>query len=240
MSKMQRLGRFIYPHQCLICDEMVEEIDSFCPSCWSTVDFILDSSCASCGRPMIGEVEEGDVCDSCLQNPPPWSRGRSVFVYNDGGRRFVLQLKNGDKTHLTRAAGRWMAHVAKPLLRDDSLIVPVPQHWMRSLQRKYSQSVMLSRRVAQNLGVEHRPNLLVRKVPTRKLAGLGGLERKREISGSIEMRAGHGSYVDGRHVILVDDILTSGATLAECAQACFAAGARNVSIVTLAVVAKGG
>jgi ComF family protein len=238
MTKMQRLEQFIYPYQCLTCDEMVEAFNRFCPECWAGTKFISDQACDCCSRPMVGEVEHGDICDTCLQDPPPWDRGRSVFRYEENGIRFVSKFKNGDRTHLERPAGRWLADVVKPLIGDDTILVPVPLHWTRAIKRRYNQSILLSRQLSKALNVDHCPDALRRTKASRKLGGLSLELRRQEVVGSIEMRPKHVNKIADRHVLLVGDVMTTGTRLNECTKICLQAGAAHVSIATLAVVAK--
>ena len=168
----------------------------------------------------------------------PWRRGRAALLYRDNGRKLVLALKHGDRHDIVRLAAGWMANAVRPILPEQALFVPVPLHWSRMLRRRFNQSALLAQAVAGRLGHDCCADLLVRKRRTRVLDGLARDARFAAVESAIRMNSGRRHQVGQRPVIIVDDVMTSGATLSECAQACFAGGARDVSILVLARVAK--
>jgi predicted amidophosphoribosyltransferase len=133
-----------------------------------------------------------------------------------------------------------LARAAAPLITTDTLVVPVPLHWRRSIKRRFNQSIMLSQRISQVLNVEHCPNALRRIKATRVLSGVKHAERTSELKGAIVAHPTRGAALLNRHILLVDDFMVTGLTLRACAEACLGAGASEVSIVTLAVVAQDG
>lgn len=235
---MQRLAKLIYPAQCITCDEMIEAERGLCPKCWSQTPFIIDPPCDACGRPLIGEVQQGDLCDDCQSNSRPWDRGRAVMLYADNGRSLVLKFKHGDRTDLARPAGAWLADAAAPLIAPDTVVVPVPLHWLRIFRRRYNQSALLAAQLAKIHGLDYVPDLLRRPQATRKLDGMTAIQREETVSGAIAFSQKHHKKIADRHVLLVDDVMTTGATLAQCARICLAAGAKRVSITVLARVAR--
>lgn len=218
---MQSLVRFLYPYSCLTCDEQVEQLDGFCPSCWSQMEFIRERGCHRCGRPLQGDVEEGDCCDACTLNPPAWSRGRALFVRKETGARFISMMGRGDKASLVKPAGRWLARDIASLVESDTLLVPVPRPWFQSVRLRFNPSVLLSQRLSRELSVEHCPDAL----------------RVGRASG-FEVRPAREARIKGRKLLLVDDVLNTGKTLDACAKACMKSGAAQVSIAVLGVVAK--
>jgi predicted amidophosphoribosyltransferase len=168
----------------------------------------------------------------------PWSQGRAVFVYKENGRRIVLQLKHGDRTDLARPAGQWMAGVAGPLLRDDTVIVPVPLHWTRLLTRRYNQAALLAQWLGAAVKRPVVPDALIRLRRTHKLDDHGRDARFALMQGVIVPHLRRGQRIRGRSVLIVDDVMTSGATLAAATEAAHAAGATEVCVLHLARVAK--
>lgn len=187
---------------------------------------------------MLGEVEIGDLCDDCLISPQPWDRGRSALLYEENARAIVLKLKHGDRTDLAFAAGEWLARAARPLVCDKTLVAPVPLHWMRAVRRRYNQSELLGRRAAKLMDLDFRSDLLRRPVPTRPLKGMTFDQRRDMVNGAIAIAKRHATTIKGRHILLVDDVMTTGATMNQCAKTCLEAGAERVSVVVLARVAK--
>ncbi|MEM5476579.1 ComF family protein [Pacificibacter sp. AS14] len=235
---MQRLARFLYPPQCLTCDEIVDFVYGLCPKCWGDTPFIKQNGCEMCATPLIGEVESGDLCDSCRAVSRPWSRARAALLYEGNARSIVLRLKHGDRTDLAYPVGEWLAEAARPLVTTNMIVAPVPLHWFRGFRRRYNQSLLLSRRVSRLLELDHCPNLLQRRIATRKLDGMTAQERTDVVSDAITLRPHRAEALKGRHVLLIDDVMTTGATLTACTKACLGGGAIQVSVAVLARVAK--
>lgn len=216
---------------------MVQSDFGLCGACWRDTPFIGGTVCESCGVPLPGEPDGFRIdCDDCMKTPRPWSDGRAALLYRDKARDLVLALKHGDRTDIARPAGMWMARAARPILRAGMVIAPVPVHWTRLLRRRYSQSALLAQAVARQTGLAICPDLLIRHERTPMLDGLGAEARFATLAQAI--RAHPRRRMQGCEVLLVDDVMTSGATLSACAEACRAAGAANVSVLVLARVAK--
>ncbi len=150
----------------------------------------------------------------------------------------VLGLKHGDRQEIARAAAIWMARVARPLLRDDTLITPVPLHWTRMLKRRFNQSALLAQYLARHTGHEQCPDLLLRRKRTVSLEGMDREQRFVTLADAIAAHPRRAARMKGRHILIVDDVLTSGATLSAATDACLAEGAAQVSVIALARVAK--
>ena len=239
-SGLQTALHLIYPPRCTICGDQVESDFGLCGPCWRDTPFISGLVCDACGVPLPGEEDAGQVvhCDDCLKIARPWKRGRAALLYRDNGRRLVLALKHGDRQDVVRPAALWMARAAKPLLTDNTLIAPVPLHWVRMLRRRFNQAALLAQAVADEVGLACCPDLLIRPRRTRSLEGLGFDARHQTLDGAIKAHPKRRHRMAGRHVLIVDDVMTSGATFSAAAQACFASGAKDVSILALARVAK--
>lgn len=229
----------IYPPQCLACGELVETEFALCGRCWRDTPFISGTVCDTCGVPLPGDGD-GDrlSCDDCLVTARPWGRGRAALAYRGGGRGLVLALKHGDRTEIARPAAQWMARAAEPILEPDMVLAPVPLHWMRLIRRRYNQSALLSRELARITGLAHCPDLLIRRRRTPSLDRKPMAQRFATLQNAIAPHPRRLSYMAGKAVLLIDDVMTSGATLAACAEACRAAGARDVFALVLARVAK--
>lgn len=236
---LQAMLRLIYPPQCLGCDELVTSDFGLCGRCWRETPFIAGLVCDTCGIPLPGD-DAGEVahCDDCLTLPRPWTQGRAAMLYKDNGRKMVLQLKHGDRLDLAKPAGSWLLRAAKPMLRPDMLLAPVPLHWVRMLRRRYNQSALLAAALGRLAGIEHCPDLLVRYKRTPSQEGRDRHARFENLQDAIRVHPRRGAAIKGRQILLVDDVMTSGATLAAATEACLAAGAAEVRVLVLARVAK--
>ncbi len=234
---LQAVVRLIYPPQCVACGETVASDFGLCGPCWRDTGFITGTVCDLCGLPLPGEGEAA-ICDDCLMIGRPWQQGRAVFLYKETGRKLVLGLKHADRIDLARPAGDWLHRAVKPMLQPGMIVAPVPLHWWRLFTRRYNQSALMSGRLAKLAGLAHCPDLLQRIRPTGTQEGRNREARFGNLSGAIRVHIGRADRVKGAHVLLVDDVMTSGATLTACTEACLAAGAAHVSVCVLARVAK--
>ncbi len=236
---VQSALRLIYPPHCAACGGPTESDFGLCGTCWREAGFIGGLVCDSCGVPLPGETTDEPVqCDDCLAIARPWARGRAAMLYGETGRRIALALKHGDRQELARPAAEWMLKAVRPILVPGMLVAPVPLHWLRLFRRRYNQSALLARRVAAAAGLECCPDLLVRVRRTASQEGRDRDARFANVAGAIRIHPRRGGRAAGRHVLLVDDVMTSGATFAAAAEACLAAGAAEVSVLALARVAK--
>lgn len=183
-------------------------------------------------------MDSTELCDDCLTIARPWDHGRAALLYKDNGRRIVLSLKHGDRTDLVHTAKSWMIRAAGPILTDDVVVVPIPVHWTRLLRRRYNQAALLALAVAKSKNLQVIPDALVRKRATPVQDGMGREQRFENLSNAIHPHPKRSIGLNGRDVLLIDDVMTSGATLAAATEACYAAGARRVSVLVLARVAK--
>lgn len=226
----------LYPQTCVLCDERVEEAHGLCPACWSETPFVAGAACDLCGVPLPGAGDgHADRCDDCMTHARPWDEGRAVLSYNGGARRMVLALKHGDRTELAEAGARWMLRRARDLLSDQTVFVPVPIHRWRLLKRRYNQSALIARRLGLLTGGDFAPQALIRHRQTASLDHRSNVERFAELEGAISAGV---DDLSGRHVALVDDVMTSGATLAACADVLRRSGVSRITVLLLARVAK--
>ncbi|MGA1684896.1 MAG: double zinc ribbon domain-containing protein [Gemmobacter sp.] len=237
---LQAALRLIYPPQCIGCDAAVGAEFGLCPDCWRATPFISGQVCDQCGVPLPGEGEEVLRCDDCLRIARPWSRGRAVMLYDGKGRDLVLALKHADRLDLARPAGGWLARAGAAIMAPGMLIAPVPMHWLRLIRKRQNHAAVLARALARETGAEWCPDLSVRRAAGGTQDGRGREGRFANVAGAFAPHPRRGARAVGRHVLLIDDVMTSGATLAAAADACLGAGADEVSVLTLARVTKTG
>lgn len=224
----------LLPPRCLSCGEAVDRQGGLCARCWTGLTFIAPPFCACCGLPFEYEAQEGALCGACLAAPPPFARARAVLVYDDGSRPLVLGFKHGDRIHAARAYGVWMARAGRELLEGADRLVPVPLHRARLFHRRYNQAALLAQALSRHGGIPTTPDLLERRRATPTQGGLDRQGRHRNVKGAFRLRPGQS--VRGQRLVLVDDVLTTGATLAECTRVLLRAGAARVDVLTLARV----
>lgn len=228
----------LLPPHCASCDAPVERHGQLCGACFRDLTFIAEPCCARCGLPFAhrGEMGEGGACAACLAHPPPWGRARAGLAYDGRARHLVLPFKYADRTELVAALVPPMLRAGAPLLREAELLVPVPLHRRRLLSRRYNQAVLLARAVARATGLPLLPDALVRSRATPRLASLGAAERARTVDGAFTLRPGRAPAIAGHRVLLVDDLLTSGATAGACTRVLLASGAAAVDVLVAARV----
>jgi ComF family protein len=228
----------LLPPLCLSCQTEVAEPGSLCPACWSAVTFIGDPACARCGLPFELDAGGDAVCGECARRPPGYGRARSVLRYDDASRALVLRFKHADRLEGAGAFARWMARAGADLLKDADLLVPVPLHRWRLLARRYNQAALLANAVGRLSGVRVEPTLLLRGRRTVPQGHLGHDARARNVKGAFRLAEGLRPRLEGRRVVLVDDVLTSGATVEECARVLLRGGAASVDVLTLGRVVR--
>ena len=230
----------IFPPVCPLCRADTEMPDALCRTCWADVAFLDGPGCRFCGRPMdVGMFPVEDlICEDCMQFPKLWQRGSAVFRYEGAGRRLVLGLKHGDRLDRVPMLSRLAIRAAGPLVQEPGIVVPIPLHWRRRLKRRANQAAELGRAVAVMCPVlGFAPQALIRDRNTRSQDGKDRESRTQNILGAF--RPGPGAdALKGQRVLLIDDVLTTGATLSEATKVCLAAGATSVDISVLALVVR--
>lgn len=233
---LQTALRMVYPPRCLACGGLVEQDNGLCASCFAETPFITGLVCDLCGIPLPGQSDAAVHCDSCLSAARPWTQGRAALRYESVGRRLVLALKHGDRHDIVVTAADWMAQSLPRSLPDDTVVVPVPLHLTRLLRRRFNQSALLAQAVARRLGLDYMPDALNRTRRTESLNGKSRDARYSELSESITPNPRRLQQLCGRPVLLVDDVMTSGATVSVCATACHAAQSGDITVLVLARV----
>lgn len=232
----------LLPPECLVCEAEVSAQGTLCAACFTGLSFIGAPLCARCGVPFAheGQAERGAdgalLCARCLARPPVFAAARAALRYDDAARRLVLPLKHADRTELAAPLARQMARAGAALLDHADIVVPVPAHWRRLLARRYDQAALLAQAVARIGGRPCLPDALCRLRPTPPLGAKTAAERTAAVAGAFAVRAGAVRRIAGQCVLLVDDVMTSGATAEACALALLAAGAATVFVLAAARV----
>ena len=227
----------LLPRQCLCCAAVIEG-GGLCPACFSRVTFTADPQCQACGLPFEFDAGGAALCGECAHRQPIYGRARAAFVYDDMSRAIVLAYKHGDRTDAAPILGRWLARAAGPLAADADLIVPVALHWTRLFSRRYNQAALLAAALGRETGLAVQQQALRRTRRTSSQGHLSRSARRRNVAGAFRVEGRARAGLDGKRVLLVDDVLTTGATVSACARALLRAGAAAVDVVTLARVVR--
>ncbi len=225
----------VFPPRCPLCGEGLAAQGGLCSTCWGELAIPGEPCCASCQRPFAEGTPKGAICAPCLADPPKHGGIAAGTLYNDAARRLVLAFKHGRRI----ALAQMLARLIVPKLAGidgDWLVVPVPLHRWRLWQRGFNQSALLARELAKAKGAGLLVDGLVRTKPTPMLGGLGRKARERALSGAIAANPRQAEKIKGRKVLLVDDVLTSGATSSACVSVLRRAGASEVRIACFARV----
>lgn len=226
----------LYPPTCLACEAPLLGADALCGACFARLKPITAPFCPRLGLPFAYSLGPDALSAEAIADPPPFSRARSALVYNDLARQVVSRLKYGDRPELARFCARLMAGAGRDLWGEDIVLVPVPLHFGRHLMRRYNQSAELARALGRVLNAPVDVDLLRRDRPTRQQVGLGASQRRRNVMGAFRAHPDALARLAGRRVVLVDDVITTGATVKTATHALKRGGAREIDVISFARV----
>ena len=230
----------VVPPTCPSCREQVAEPQALCARCWSQLAWIDRPWCERCGLPFdyATGLSGTPVCAPCLARPPVCAKSRAALRYDQGSRGLVLAFKHADRTQNAPAFAAWMMRAGADALDGADLLVPVPLHWTRLVRRRFNQAALLARALSKRTGVPVATDALARVRMTRTQGDLTRAQRRINVRGAFKTRAT--ASLRGKTVVLIDDVMTTGATFEACARALRRAGAKEVRALALARVVRPG
>ena len=217
----------VLPIRCLNCQTIIGD-HGFCAPCWEQLPFLPKPSCTSCAMPLPDKTSH-TLCGACLNEPPQFDCADSALVYDDFSRKLVLNLKNQDKTFVLNVITKLLWAAGHTILKDSQALVPVPLHWRKQWVRQFNQSALIAHYLSKwtHIPVLH---ALKRSRSTPSQGGLTSLEREKNVQGAFQ---GTLPALHLNHCTLIDDVLTTGSTLNECARSLKKLGVKKVSVLTV-------
>lgn len=233
------------PPRCVNCGENVIANHQLCAACWREITFITEPFCKTCGQPLDWEVpvsNSDNQCMSCYGHPPVYTQARSSVVYNEAAKKLLLRFKHGDATHLAFIFAQWLKQSAESFSTQADYLIPVPLHWTRLLQRRYNQSALLAMSLLKvtDHKLTYAPYMLRRRRRTPSQGHKTTRQRYENVKQAFVVPNRYRTNLKGKRVLLIDDVMTTGATLQECSRTLKQAGCKAVVILTVARVLKGG
>ncbi|WGJ14329.1 ComF family protein [Methylocapsa sp. D3K7] len=226
----------VFPPACLNCRESTGASGSLCAACWAQVRFIERPFCDRLGTPFAMDLgNDGLLSPEAVADPPVYARARAVAHFEDGPvRRLVHRLKYSDRMELAKPLGAWMARAGTEILAEAEVLVPVPLHRRRLAVRRFNQAHALAQAISDRCGVPADPFILARVKPTPSQVGLSRSQRALNLQGAFRVNDGKAGQIEGRAVVLVDDVMTSGATANAASRALLRSGAKHVDVLVFA------
>ncbi|NVK20167.1 MAG: ComF family protein [Methylocystaceae bacterium] len=230
MSPFRQVLDLLLPPRCISCEKIVPDPKTLCLDCWDRAAFITKPFCSCCGLPFEIDVPDGALCLDCARVRPPFKKARSVFPYDDFSKKLILSFKHGDRTDLAPALAGWMVRSGADLIKQCDVITPVPLHWRRLAKRQFNQAGLLAQEVAKLTNLTFDPAILKRIRHTPPQGHLSRMARQKNLKGAFRVT----KPVQGHSILLIDDVMTTGATLLNCTNLLLKSGAKDVFIITLA------
>ncbi|WP_240035638.1 ComF family protein [Hwanghaeella grinnelliae] len=228
----------LLPPRCPETGALISGAPGVSADAWRNLHFLAGPCCECCGLPFDIDLPGGTLCAACEASAPRYDRARAVLAYDEFSKSLLLNLKHGDRTDIAPLLGGWLRRAGDGLIRNADIVAPVPMHRSRLFRRRFNQAGLLAAGMTQGTG--HRPALdlleRIRATPTQ--GHLSRLARSRNVRGAFAVRAKYRGQLDGKRVLLVDDVFTTGATVEECARVLRRAGVKFVDVITVARVLR--
>lgn len=228
----------LLPPRCAVSGEIVAEQGMTAPHIWRDLDFIATPFCPTCGVPFDYDVEEKTICAACITAPPPYTTARAALIYNDHSRKLILGFKYSDKLYAVKSFTPWLERVGAEALSQADALIPVPLHYWRMVRRRYNQAAIIADDLGDTVGLPVVKQALIRTKATKAQGYLNPDERLKNIRGAFAIHPKYKEQIQGKTLIIIDDVYTTGVTVKECARILLKAGAKEIHVLAVARVNK--
>lgn len=227
---------YLFPPVCLNCLTPLEEPHKVCSDCWQNIEFLVAPLCEIKGTPFPFDLEPGTISATAIKNPPEYDKARGVAAYQGTMKDLIHKLKYNDRHELLNLLVNWMKFSGKELIQQSDLIVPIPLYKSRLWERRFNQSALLAKRLSEQTKTPYDCSIFHRKKKTRSQVGLTSKERYQNLKNAFIIEEEKRSKLQGKSILVIDDVITTGATINSAAIALKKSGARSVNILSLAIV----
>ena len=231
-----KAANILYPSTCIHCSTPISNSQSLCALCWSDLRPITEPFCPILGLPFDIDMGANTLSASAISNPPIFDRARSAFIYSDISLSIISKLKYADRPDLAKYCAQLMANILAPILEGNPILVPVPLHWTRQFNRRYNQASEIARHLAKICNLQMELTLVKRTKRTKRQVGLSAKERRKNITNAFSVNPDALNIAQSNRIILVDDVITTGATLNEIAKTLKKAGIEKIDVISFARV----
>lgn len=232
MKLIPIISNIILPPRCGLCGGAVQTNHALCGTCWEQLVIINPPQCGICAEPLPQNIEDGQICAACIATPPNYDQHLTMFDYHSSVRKLITRYKFYNGLYLRPLMLQWMLQKISPLADDIDMVIPVPLHWRRIIKRTYHHTALLAKPIAKDIGAEYAPNLLKRVKHTPPQVGLTRKRRQKNMIGAF--KTPKPNLLKNQTILLIDDVMTTGATIESCSKILRKAGADRVIILTLA------
>lgn len=230
---------FLLPPRCIVSGKEVSNQGMIAPDIWAKLDFITDPFCQTCGFPFEFDTGSGmHLCGSCIQKKPPYDSARAALKYNDVSRDMILGFKHGDQMHAVLAFMPWLKAAGQDMLMNADYLIPVPLHRWRLIKRRYNQAAIIAQRLGKETDIPVLVDALGRTRNTPTQGYLKANERFKNVRKAFDMDPKYADRLKGKNIILIDDVLTTGATIKECTKVLRKAKVNRIDVLTVARVVR--
>ncbi|WP_088348881.1 MULTISPECIES: ComF family protein [Rhodomicrobium] len=236
LANLRYAADLILPPICIRCHAPISAHGVLCAACWQGIDFITPPLCDRLGLPLPYGGEPPLMSAMALRHPPSYGRARAVARFEGVMRDLVHGFKYADRHEAAGLFARMLRSAGAELLADADLLIPVPLHSKRLWTRRYNQAAILARRLSAETGVRADLSALRRSRKTSSQVGLSRGQRRENVAAAFAVPRGAAARIRGKRILLVEDVITTGATLGACALVLRAAGAAQVDCLALAIV----